>query len=294
VARHAFGGKSKQIMKLGVITDIHLYPNPNTEKHFAWHNPYPIQRALAQYDAALARCLNENVDAIIILGDIAHVGDDTSLEAAIERAATMGKPVWVVPGNHDCIVRADAIASAVSKHAPSHITLIDTVGERNAVLAGWRVAGLPIAGDEGGNSAHALEQPVLEVWLDDPVLFLTHFPMLSLVERCATAGLKYAGNLRNFAETTTALHQRSAPTLVLHGHLHVRDELAQGSLLQLSFSALIEPPHEMAILELTGDSRELTLHRRNISIASHSAALLPVLTQDETRWQWRNGLWHRV
>ena len=279
-------------MKLGVITDIHLYPDPNTEKRFAWHNPYPIKRAMAQYDTALARCMEEGVDAIVILGDIAHVGDNACLEAGIARAAATGKPVWVVPGNHDCTVRADAVASAVSKHGYSRVTLPDPAGERNAVLTSWRVAGLPIASDDGGNSARALEPPDLDLWLDSPVLFLTHFPMLSLVEHCAEAGLKYAGNLGNFSEITPALHQRIAPTLVLHGHLHVRDELAQGSMLQLSFSALIEPPHEIAILELLGDAGELTIHRRNISIASHSVERLPVLTLDETHWQLRDGLWH--
>jgi hypothetical protein len=106
--------------------------------------------------------------------------------------------------------------------------------------------------------------------------------------------LKYAGDLINFSDTTTLLHQCIAPTLVLHGHLHVRDELAQGSMLQLSFSALIEPPHEMAILELVGNARELTVHRRNISIASYSTAQLPVLTKDETRWQLRDKVWREL
>lgn len=278
-------------MKFGVITDIHLYPDPNTQKRFAWHNPYPMQRAMAQYDAALERCLAEGVDAIAILGDIAHIGDGASLDVALERAATTGKPVWVTPGNHDCTVRADAIALAVGKRARSRVTLLDAVGERDAALAGWRLAGLPVASDDGGDSARSLEQPALDAWQDDPVIFLTHFPMLSLAEQCAAAGLKYAGDLRNYADTTAHLQQRSAPTLVLHGHLHVRDELARDSLLQLSFAALIEPPHEMAILELDGDSRELALHRRNVSIASHAAARLPVLAQDETRWQLRDGAW---
>jgi hypothetical protein len=249
---------------------------------------------MAQYDAALERCMAEGVDAIVLLGDIAHIGDDACLEAAIARAAAMGKPVWVTPGNHDCTVRADAVASAVGKHVHNRVTLLDTVGEGNAVLASWRVAGLPIASDDGGNSARALEKPAVDAWLDGPVLFLTHFPVVSLAERCAAAGLKYAGDLSNFADTTRLLHERTAPTLVLHGHLHVRDELARGSMLQLSFSALIEPPHEMAILDLVGDARELTVHRRNISIASYSAEQLPVLTRDETRRQLRDKVWREL
>lgn len=281
-------------MKIGIITDIHLYPHPDTEKRFAWHNPYPIKRAMAQYDAALERCAAEDVDTVVILGDIAHIGDEACLEAATERAAATGKPVWMVPGNHDCTVRADAVASAVSKHGQGRVTLPDTAGERNVVLASWRVAGLPVASDNGGNSARALERPAVDAWRDEPVLFLTHFPMLSLAEHCATAGLKYAGDLGNYSDTTTSLHQRIAPTLVLHGHLHVRDELAQGSMLQLSFAALIEPPHEMAILELAGGARELTVHRRNISVASYTAEQLPVLTGDETRWQLRDGVWSAV
>ena len=279
-------------MKLGIITDIHLYPDPNTETHFAWHNPFPMERALAQYDAALARCIAEGVDAILILGDIAHIGDSASLDTAIERAARTGKPFWVVPGNHDCTVRADAVASAIDQHPSGDIALLDSIGNPQAMLAQWRVAGQAVASDDGGNSAYAVGQPALDAWWDEPVLLLSHFPMLSLAAHCATAQVKYAGDLGNLAETTAALHQRNVPTLVVHGHLHVRHELAQGSLLQLSFAALIEPPHEIAILELTGDAHTLTIHRRNISIADYTAEQLPVMSGSETHWQLREGVWH--
>ena len=40
--------------------------------------------------------------------------------------------------------------------------------------------------------------------------------------------------------------------VVLGGHLHVRRALADGPILQLMFGAQIEPPHEHAIVEVTG------------------------------------------
>lgn len=280
-------------MRLGVITDIHLYPEPNTNKQFAWHNLYPMVRALSQYEAALSRCVAENVDVITILGDIAHIGDDASLALAISKATAVGKPVWVVPGNHDATVRADAYANAIAQHGYPHTLVPQAAGTLCAGFETLRVVGLPVTSDNGGDTARALSSLPTELWQDDIVLLLTHCPIISLKARCLANGLKYSGDLDNYNSVAPQVQQRDAPTLVLHGHLHVRDEIVQDSLLQLSFAALIEPPHEIGILDIDSDTHGLRLQRRNIGVADFEATHLPVLSPAETTWLCRGGVWSR-
>ena len=283
-------------MKLGIITDIHLYPTPEDGRVFAWHNPYPIARAQAQYVAALDRCVQESVDVIVILGDVSMMGDEASLRCGVELAAQTGKPIWVVPGNHDCTVAADALACAVTQYGGDQMTLLTALGFRPNPDQPLRVAGLALASDTGGNTARATERIPQHAWLADGVLFAVHHPMISLAERCAAHGLKYAGNLDNFAESgiESAIKNRFGPTLIMHGHLHVRDETAIGNVLQLSFAALIEPPHEIGIVELElTNAQGLTISRTNIAVAPTHATQLPVLSPDETHWQLQDGVWMR-
>lgn len=282
-------------MKLGILTDIHLYPTPNDGRKFVWHNPYPMARAVAQLEAGLQRCVQENVDVIVLLGDLAHIGDDASLHKALSLAAQTGKPVWVVPGNHDCTVRPEALAQAANQIGNDALKVLTASGFRPDPDIGLRVAGLSLASNTKGDSAYATERLAQHAWLSERVLLLVHHPMLSLAERCAANGLKYAGNLDNFADIAPALNTRFGPTIVMHGHLHIRDELAQGNVLQLSFAALIEPPHEIGIVEIDIDNatRTVRVHRRNINVADHTAERLPILSPNETTWLLRDGLWEK-
>lgn len=280
-------------MRLGIVTDIHLYPTPGDGRTFAWHNPYPIERATAQYQAALDRCVQENVDVIAILGDVAMMGDVASLQLGMAMAAQTGKPIWTVPGNHDCTESPDALACAAQPH--TSITVLNANGFRPDPARGLRVAGLGLASDNKGNSARATEVVGQHAWLSDGVLFMVHHPMLSLAERCAAHGLKYSGNLDNAEMVTPAIANRFSATLVMHGHLHVRDEIAAGNVLQLAFAALIEPPHEIGIVDIdTQNLRSVTVRRRNIAVASSGAARLPVISGEETSWQLQDGIWTAV
>src|SRR4051812_48122194 len=86
------------IMKFGVLTDPHIAPNAVAPA--AHHNPYAFAAAEEMLRAGIRRFVEEEVDAVFLLGDLAHLGDETSTEIAMTIAASAGRPVWVVPGNH--------------------------------------------------------------------------------------------------------------------------------------------------------------------------------------------------
>jgi hypothetical protein len=176
----------------------------------------------------------------------------------------------------------------VALHGAGRVTVLSDAG---ALHDGVRVAGLALKGENNGNSAGARDVPPVAAWGDDPVLWAIHHPALSLRERCAENSLKYAGDLSNQAAVAAAVHQRSAPTVLIHGHLHLRDENLTGALLQLSFASLIEPPHEIGLLTIMRDDGALRLFRGSAPVAPHAAERLPLLSPDATAWTFRSGCW---
>jgi hypothetical protein len=131
----------------------------------------------------------------------------------------------------------------------------------NASSQGFR--GVPPPGDSAVN---------------DVQIVLSHFPLLDTSTRLQEAGLKHAGNLANRAELEDAVHASQIPTLVVSGHLHVRDTVTSGGMLQLSFASLIEPPHEVAVIEIEADEGRVTVHRQAIPVRTANVNSEPVLS----------------
>jgi 3',5'-cyclic AMP phosphodiesterase CpdA len=275
-----------------LIADAHL-SGPGAAPA-AFHNRYELGDAGARYRSALGLCVREGADALALLGDISHLGQAGALEEGLGLAAGTGLPVWAVPGNHDAAEREDALALAAGRVGAGNVRLASGRGE--AVGEELRVAGLSLRSGDGGFTARSVGGPEVEAWGDGVVLLLTHYPMVSLAARVAGAGLKYAGDLGDLAEAARPLLGRRAPTVVAHGHLHVRDAVAAGSVLQVSCAALIEPPFELNLLEVVlGGGRTVVVRRRAVAAApSAPGAGLPVLSPAEGAWAFGGGYWARA
>ncbi|MDB5059532.1 MAG: hypothetical protein JWO59_3004 [Chloroflexi bacterium] len=128
-------------------------------------------------------------------------------------------------------------------------------------------------------------------WGDEPVLLLTHFPLLSLRTETVAAGWQCAGDLGNLEAVARPVLQRSARTIVVHGHLHKRGETVAGSVLQITCAALIEPPHEVALLTVKFEGEQLTVCRESIPIGPTPEVRLPVLSPPDKRWAFGAGSW---
>jgi len=276
-------------MRIGIVTDVHLAP-AGTEP-LAWHNPYALADAAERFEQALRLCTAEGAEVIALLGDLAHFGDAASLEAGVRIAAAAGRPVWLVPGNHDCTEADGALARAVARHGAGAVRQPPPTGV--PLDGGWRLAGLGLVGDRGGLTARSTGASPVAAWGGDPVLLLSHYPLLSFAEEARRAGLRHPGDLGDLAEVAPPVLSRRAPTVVLHGHAHLRHASSVGPVLQLSCAALIEPPFEVTLLDLDvdPDDRSTTVHRRADAVAQSGAARLPILVPPEGRWRFDGGRW---
>lgn len=239
-------------MLLGVVSDLHHTPRP--APGLSWHGPFDVAGALPRLREGLAWFAEQRVDAVAVLGDLSQDGDEESLDAVLAALAEgWDGPAFVVAGNHDTLLRDDAVTAAVARLGDDRIRMAGAGAE----LGGFRLAG-PGTGLAGTGDA--------------PLIVLSHYPLLSRADAFAARGLAYAGDLPDGARIAAALAARPAPTLVLNGHLHARDDHRQGPVRQITVGPLVEAPYEVSIFELAADGAELTVELQVRELAGGAAA----------------------
>ena len=101
--------------RFAVISDMHLYDNDLGTEGEAWQEYLSQDRKLVEeseeiLDAAIMRITSEDVDFILVCGDMTKDGELICHQMAAEyldELEAKGKPVYVIPGNHD-VFNADA------------------------------------------------------------------------------------------------------------------------------------------------------------------------------------------
>ena len=276
------------VLRLGVIADPHLALERVEDTE--WHNPFRLVDAHERLDAALAHPLVDDTDAVVVLGDLAHFGDRTSVRRVVEAVASGERPTLLLSGNHDVLtpgVRledevidrgAELVVSplACETEAPA-VKAFEAVGAGLAVHEVTRETGRPLRPFDVTGRRLAEADPVgaLDV-------FLTHFPVLSFEQRCRDARLLYSGHLDILAPPPPVSPAAGRPAVVLSGHLHLRGVTTEASVLQIAFAALVEPPYEVAIVEIDVDERSVVY--QCASVIQPDAERLPVLDPPWGRW----------
>ena len=258
-------------LRLGVVSDLHYVRDGGPG--LAYHNPFDVPGVLARLAAAIDWFGRERVDALVLAGDLSDDGERAALMKVLGTVAERWRgPTFAVAGNHDRRVHDDALAEVLRHRASDRIVLARPEG---VLLGGVRVAGpcdRPFAWTEA-----------TAAWADDPVVLISHYPMLSRAHVFAEHGYRYAGDRPDHRSARDALRARRAPTIVVHGHLHARDSYRCGTLLQLSVAALVEPPFEATIIDVVSDRTTTSVRRRARSLADDLIVQAPVLAPaDET------------
>jgi predicted phosphodiesterase len=264
------------MLTVGVLSDVHL--NDSADATAAWHNAYDFAGVPRRLHRAAAAFQSAGVDLVCLIGDLAHHGSPGALRPLADALSSLDAPTLLVAGNHD---------------AGGHEKLVAALpGVESATGAGqlhgdWRVAGVQVA-PGGWFGARALDLLDTSAWDEDPVLLLSHFPVLSHAQRLAERGMPYPGDLIDRPAIAQALTARTAPTVVISGHIHARDASCSGSVLQLVQGALVEAPYECSILGLSCDA----VTRRSIELGGPPATgLTPALSELEDRHILESGRW---
>jgi predicted phosphodiesterase len=269
-------------LKLGIVTDSHL--GPGGTRVGAWHNEYYMSDTVTAFRYALQRCIEEGVDGVVLLGDISNSGDDWSVETGVRLAARTGLPVWV---NHDCFERVGAVRDAVRRVEARNVRLATPEG---AMAEGVRVAGVSITMDDAWVS-RADGRPDVSRWGDEPVVWLTHYPLISFEETTREAGLLYGDELADREEVLRPLVERLQPTIVVSGHVHLRVDSVAGQVLQLACAALVEPPFEVTLLDVERGERQVSVRVENVALVPSLTVRTPTFVPPKREWVFEAGEW---
>jgi predicted phosphodiesterase len=273
---------------MGILADIHCAPA--TSKPYTWQNLVDLPHSAELLDAGLAWLAEQQVDALVLLGDLTETADGESLQHVGARAVSLETAVAAVPGN--CDVDADD-RSLAAFEAIQQSTLVispDVVGiGPGRVLELVHLAAQPdstlLVGVQSANTASVPHSARI---------ILSHYPVLDLEPALAAAGFRHSGNLANRAEIERDLRALEMPVVVVHGHLHIHDAHISGNLLHLSCGALIEPPHLVSLIELTFDGDRIEVSRSAHSVRHDEVDRLPVFAPLDQRWAWTSDSWRRL
>lgn len=274
-------------IRLGVITEVHIVP-PGTPEG-VWHNPFLFDQAEELFSQAVQRCMELQVDAIAILGDLTHFADPDSFAKVRRVLEPVDLPVYVLPGNHDLDTSDRPLAAFQHALDLPHVTIaprtLALTPEIDLTLIGLEPGG----GDSGYAAVRSRSVTGNHARL---TVALTHFPAYAMAELLADAGLKHAGDLVNRAPLLEAIAGIPGPVLIVNGHLHVHATIADGRVLQLSVAALIEPPHDVSLLSIGFDEDGNPWVTRQASgLFETPGVSLPVLSDREECWQFEESSW---
>lgn len=270
-------------MRLGVITDIHAAPAGSPPEQ--WQGNYTPAEGAALAQRAVDRLAREAVDALVVLGDSANDGDAASLSKVLGTLTDLRVPKWIVAGNVDLTQSQTALEDALIPFG-GKLRLPEPDGES---VFGVSLAGLRFQKTDHGAVALA-ERPNLAAWGAKPMLLLSHYPVISRETEATGAGWKYSGDSAGMAGLADDLAARSGATIVLHGHLHLKDAVASGTLLQLGFPALIEAGHEIAVVDIERHGDAMLVDIAAFKIGNDPRPT-PTIGAPPASWRFMNGAW---
>lgn len=271
-------------MKLGAIADLHWSVSPDASAR--WHAPYDFDGLAARCAATVDALAARGCDLLVIAGDLTHDGDEASCEAALDCIMSISPiPVAVVEGNHD--VRLDR--ALVARRTDVRDGWRRAEAEADEHLVALRAVGL---GRDGRWARERGPEPAAGHCLATVVI--SHFPLVPHADRLAAAGLPWPGELEDRGLLLEQLAATRTPSVVLSGHVHVRDATCHDSVLQICVPALVERPHEAAVVDVDPFGGVVTCTRIGSGGAAASRRAEPwLLASSEERWELADGSWIR-
>lgn len=248
-------------MRIGVLTDLHVTDHPDGDGF--WHGPFDFAGVTDRIRRGVELLTRAGIDLLAVLGDLSDAGDPADEAATRALLDDAEPPVIFLPGNHD--VRDGARApEGVPSPASGAAGLEPVEGGIDVVL------------------------PELDRPGPDPVVLLTHYPVLARLEAYTALGLKHSGDLHNRAEAEAVLQALDHPVVAICGHLHLRETTADGNILQVVCGPLIEAPGDVTLVEVQGGN----VHRRVLASMPFTAdGPSPVLAPADETWRWDGEGW---
>lgn len=187
------------------ITDLHLLPTAEEKLH-GIDSAASLQAVISH-----VKSLKVAPDLILATGDLAEDGGKSTYVRLAEMFSTLAVPVFVVPGNHDCVENMQS--SLLSKTIKM---------ERKTEIGGWIIGFVnsqvheEVYGFVDADDLSALERTINTAGGKPCLLALHHSP----TPECASSGCQ----LKNSQALLGVLEKYDNVKAVIAGHIHCEKE----------------------------------------------------------------------
>jgi len=267
--------------RFAVLSDLHV-ALPDT----VWQNPnrvHFVEVGIPALEIALQNLEKENLDFLLVPGDLTQHGEPANHAWIAERFAQLPYPVCVIPGNHDIPVVEANEQSIAAREFPHFYRMFGYEDPSRpyytqTLLPGVRLIGLNSnTFDAQGKQVGRMDEAQLE-WLrqtlakseDELVLVMIHHNVLEHLPNQATQPLGQRYMLENASELLEILRSHKV-NLVFTGHLHVQDVAYQDGVYDITTGSLISYPHPFRVFQFQTDRHS----RQWLQMESHYVESVP-------------------
>lgn len=275
-------------MRLAVLTDMHVCPVETADG--TWNNPTRYSRSRDLLFEAAEAVRRENIDHVVVLGDISNDGDQGSVVDALVTLTRLGRRVWAVPGNHDVMAQPCTVLAAAEV-----VPGANALSSSPVVLDGdLSIAGVELESADEGRTCTATNLP--DRVPNDPGLLVwaSHYPVLSVQGPMRARSLRYPGDLINRSEMERAIAERSRPTLVLHGHVHAAIGATRAQMLQIGCAPLVEWPHAWTLLDIDRAPMGWVVRAERRPVVDDEAAVDTTFSAAVCAWTFADRSWRET
>jgi 3',5'-cyclic AMP phosphodiesterase CpdA len=270
--------------RFAVLSDLHV-ALPET----IWQNParvHMVEVGIPALEVALDRISHEEIDFLLVPGDLTQHGEAANHAWIAERFAQLPYPVYVIPGNHDIPVLVANEQSIAPEAFPGFYQMFgyenpNRLYYTHEILPGVRLIGLNSnTFDVNGKQIGRMDDEQME-WLrqtlaqsqeagDELVMVMIHHNVLEHLPNQSTQGMGQRYMLEN-ADELLALLRSYHVNMVFTGHLHIQDVAYKDGIYDITTGSLISYPHPYRIFQFQTDRH----NRRWLQMESHHVESIP-------------------
>ena len=277
--------------QFAIISDLHI-----ALPHTIWDSPkrfHLVEVSIPAFEQILAQLEQQPLDFLLLPGDLVQHGERENHQWLVERLSRLPFPTYVVPGNHDVLMRqgktlTDAFGTRETISLTEFTELYQSFGYttpgqpyyHHEILDGVHLIGL------NSNGFDAAGEQLYSGWLDDEqltwldaqldrlagqfVLVVLHHNALEHLPGQAHSSVGKRYMVKNAQALTDRLKAAHVP-LMFTGHIHIQDIAQSGSLTEITTGSLVSYPHPYRTLTLSTDAQG----RQQLAIASHRIESVP-------------------